>query len=329
MSTQIDLTERAAEDAGAVDAGLGLNPLVGFGAADLIVAFQQIAQRVLQHPWVTLEYQFDLAGQLLRACNGGSAIEPARGDRRFADPVWTSNPLYRAIQQAYLAWRDSLDRWVANAGFDRVNEQRARIALSQIGDAAAPTNSWLGNPAAVRKCFETSGMSVVHGLRHMLDDWSQNGGLPAQVDKRGFRVGDNLGATRGTVVFRSDQAELIQYAPKREQVLARPLLIVPPQINKFYLFDLAPGRSVIEYLLDNGIQVFVVSWRNPTAEQRDWGLDTYVNALVEVSDAVRCDHRQPGPERRRLPAPAASRHLCCSDISRRSRIGGSTRRRCW
>ena len=286
MSTQIDLTERAAEDAGAVDAGLGLNPLVGFGAADLIAAFQQIAQRVLQHPWVTLEYQFDLAGQLLRACNGGSAIEPARGDRRFADPVWTSNPLYRAIQQAYLAWRDSLDRWVANAGFDRVNEQRARIALSQIGDAAAPTNSWLGNPAAVRKCFETSGMSVVHGLRHMLDDWSQNGGLPAQVDKRGFRVGDNLGATRGTVVFRSDQAELIQYAPKREQVLARPLLIVPPQINKFYLFDLAPGRSVIEYLLDSGIQVFVVSWRNPTAEQRDWGLDTYVNALVEVSDAV-------------------------------------------
>ena len=88
-------------------------------------------------------------------------------------------------------------------------------------------------------------MSVVHGLRHMLDDWSQNGGLPAQVDKRGFRVGDNLGATHNIVVFRSDQAELIRYAPKREQVLARPLLIVPlPQINKFYIFSTSPPAAV-------------------------------------------------------------------------------------
>src|ERR1700684_3785100 len=97
MSTHIDLTERAAEDAGAVDAGFGLNPLVGLGAADLIAAFQQIAQNMLQHPGVTLEYQFDLAGQLLRAFNGSSAIEPARGDRRFADPVWNSNPLYPEV----------------------------------------------------------------------------------------------------------------------------------------------------------------------------------------------------------------------------------------
>ena len=88
-------------------------------------------------------------------------------------------------------------------------------------------------------------------------------------------------------MFRNEQAELIQYTPQTEQVLATPLLIVPPQINKFYLFDLAPGRSVIEFLLANGIQVFVVSWRNPTAEHRDWGLDTYVNALAELTDVVR------------------------------------------
>ena len=287
MSTQFELTERAAEDVGAVDAGLGLNPLVGFGAIDLITAYRQIAAQVLRHPSVALEYQLDLTRQILQALSGSLAIAPARGDRRFADPVWHSNPGYRAVQQSYLAWRDSLDRWIANAGFDTANEQRARIALSQLGDAAAPTNFWLGNPAAIRKCIETGGMSAVYGLRHMLDDWSQNGGLPSQVDKRPFHVGENLGTTQGAVVFRNEQAELIQYTPQIERVLATPLLIVPPQINKFYLFDLAPGRSVVEFLLANGIQVFVVSWRNPTAEHRDWGLDTYVNALAELTDVVR------------------------------------------
>jgi polyhydroxyalkanoate synthase len=168
-----------------------------------------------------------------------------------------------------------------------VNEQRARIALSQLGDALAPTNTLLGNPAAMRHCFETGGASTLHGLRHMLDDWMQNGGLPVQVDKHAFRVGDNLGATDGAVIFRNEQAELIQYTPRTEQVLSRPLLIVPPQINKFYLFDIASGRSLIEYLLANGIQVFVVSWRNPTADHRDWGLDSYVSTLVELTDVVR------------------------------------------
>ena len=287
MSTPSELTARAAEDAGAVDAGLGLNPLVGFGAADVLAAFGQIGCHAVRHPLVTLQHQIELASQILRGLTGGSNIEPPRGDRRFADPVWTSSPIYRAIQQCYLASRDALDRWVGQAGFDRVNEQRARIALSQLGDALAPTNTLLGNPAAMRQCFETGGASTLQGLRRILDDWAQNGGLPAQVDKRPFRVGDNLGATDGAVIFRNDQAELIQYTPRTGQVLSRPLLIVPPQINKFYLFDLASGRSLIEYLLANGIQVFVVSWRNPTADRRDWGLDSYVSTLVELTDVVR------------------------------------------
>ena len=245
------------------------------------------APGAVRHPLVALQHQIELASQILRGLTGGSNIEPPRGDRRFADPVWTSSPIYRAIQQCYLASRDALDRWVGQAGFDRVNEQRARIALSQLGDALAPTNTLLGNPAAMRQCFETGGASTLQGLRRILDDWAQNGGLPAQVDKRPFRVGDNLGATDGAVIFRNDQAELIQYTPRTGQVLSRPLLIVPPQINKFYLFDLASGRSLIEYLLANGIQVFVVSWRNPTADRRDWGLDSYVSTLVELTDVVR------------------------------------------
>jgi polyhydroxyalkanoate synthase len=287
MSTQIDLIESAAEDAGAADAGLGLNPLVGFGILDLIAGLRQATQFVIQHPWVALEYQFDLAGQLLSAWGGASNLEPPKGDRRFADPTWSNNPAYRAIMQAYLAWRGSLDQWVTKARFDKPNEQRVRIALSQLGDAVAPTNTLLGNPAAIRKLFETGGTSAVKGLRNMLEDWSRNGGLPSQVETSAFQVGKNLGVSPGAVIFRNDQLELIQYAPRTEQVLARPLLIVPPQINKFYLFDLAPGRSLIEYLLKNGVQVFAVSWRNPTPDQRDWGLDSYVNALVEVTDVVR------------------------------------------
>ena len=157
MSTQFELMERAAEDAGAVDAGFGPNPLVGFGAIDLIAAYRQIAGQVLRHPSITLEYQLDLTRQILRALSGGSAIAPARGDRRFADPVWTQQSRLSRHPAIYLAWRDSLDCWMANAGFDTVNEQRARIALSQLGDAVAPTNFWLGNPAAIRKCIETGG----------------------------------------------------------------------------------------------------------------------------------------------------------------------------
>jgi polyhydroxyalkanoate synthase len=121
----------------------------------------------------------------------------------------------------------------------------------------------------------------------MLEDIARNGGLPAQVDKKGFRVGENLAASPGAVVFRNDMLELIQYEPRTEQVHSRPLLIVPPQINKFYLFDLAPGRSLIEFLTSKGIQVFALSWRNPTSAHRGWGLERYVSALLEAIDAVR------------------------------------------
>ena len=116
----------------------------------------------------------------------------------------------------------------------------------------------------------------------------RNGGLPSQVDKRPFqRRRKPWHDATVPSMFRNEQAELIQYTPQDATGAGAPLLIVPPQINKFYLFDLAPGRSVVEYLLANGIQVFIVSWRNPTAEHRDWGLDTYVNALAEITDVVR------------------------------------------
>jgi polyhydroxyalkanoate synthase len=111
--------------------------------------------------------------------------------------------------------------------------------------------------------------------------------MPAQVDRTAFQVGKNLALSPGAVVFRNRVLELIQYAPATGEVYARPQIIVPPQINKFYIFDLAPGKSIVEYLVKNGFQVFIVSWRNPTPAQRDWDMDTYVGALLAAIATVR------------------------------------------
>jgi len=281
QATDPQVTERAA------DIGLGLNPLVGYGTTDFIAGLAQVAERVVTEPGVTAQVGAALAQRLATAALGRSDLQPRPGDKRFADPVWDSNPFFRSLKQSYLAWSEAAEAWLDRSGLEGSNDARARFALGLLVDAAAPTNSLLGNPAALRKLLETGGGSVARGLGHMVDDLLGNGGLPAQVDASKFKVGGNLALSAGAVVFTSDVLELIQYAPTTEQVHSRPLLIIPPQINKFYLYDLAPGRSLIEYLVAGGQQVFAVSWRNPSADQRQWKLETYVAALLEATDAVR------------------------------------------
>ena len=139
----------------------------------------------------------------------------------------------------------------------------------------------------MKKFIDTGGASVVRGVQNMLRDASKNRGMPAQVDMSAFEVGKNLAQSPGVVVFRNPVLELIQYTPATETVHARPHLMVPPQVNKFYVFDLAPGKSIVEFLVKRGFQLFMVSWRNPTAAQRNWGMDTYVEALLEAIDAVK------------------------------------------
>ncbi len=284
---QPDIAAQAAADAGAADAAFGLNPLVGFGSVDALNAFRDVTIQALTNPWSLAQRHAELVGKLGTAWLGKSDVEPKRGDKRFADPIWNSNPFFKGLKQAYLTWADALATWTDQAGFDHATEPRTRMALSLLADAAAPTNTWLGNPAAISKFFETGGASLVHGLHHMLEDMTKNGGMPTQVDKKAFRVGENLAISPGAVVFKNELLEVIQYAPRTGQVHCRPLLIVPPQINKFYLFDMAPGKSLIEYLVAHQLQVFAVSWRNPTPKQRHWGLESYVGALVEATDAVR------------------------------------------
>ena len=254
--------ENVAESA--VGALLGPNPFVGFTGRDVFRVIQWISEHAALQPRVVMEQQAALVRELIGVLAGQSTRAPEAGDRRFLDPTWSTSPFYRAWMQGYLAWRGSLHALVNTIGLPAANTARAHFVVSLLTEAVAPTNFLLGNPAALKKALETGGASLGSGLMNLLRDAATNGGMPAQVDKSPFEVGKNLATSPGTVVFRSEVLELIQYTPTSAEVHARPLLIVPPQINKFYLLDLAPGKSLVEYAVKNGLQVFVISWRNPT-----------------------------------------------------------------
>jgi polyhydroxyalkanoate synthase len=281
------INENEGLTASAADGMLGPNPFVGLRAIDMFAAAGQIGAQAMLHPALLMGQTAALVRDLSSAVNGAHAPSPQQGDKRFADPAWREQPLYRTTLTGYLAWRDALAGFIDRSALDDASKERAQFVMSLLTDALAPTNTLAGNPAALRKLVDTRGASVVAGMRNMLTDTLNNKGMPSQVDKRAFRVGGNLATTPGAVVFRNEVLELIQYAPATPNVRARPQLIVPPQINKFYIFDLSAGKSIVEYLVQSEFQVFAVSWRNPTEAQRDWDMDTYVAALIEAIDAVR------------------------------------------
>ena len=210
-------------------------------------------------------------------------------DRRFADPAWEGNPGYFALRQAYLAARRLSEDLLAAGHGDSIADQKAQLAVGLAFDVLAPTNFLATNPAAIKKAFETGGASVLAGARNLLDDLANNGGRPRQVDTAPFELGRNLAATPGQVVFRNDLMELIQYAPQSKRVRSVPLLASPPWINKYYVMDLAPGRSFIEWAVQHRRTVFAISYRNPDASMRDVTLDDYLiqgprTALDVISD---------------------------------------------
>jgi polyhydroxyalkanoate synthase len=271
----------------ATEGMLGPNPFIGLQPQDILASFQAIGQQAVQHPALLVEQEAALVRDLISVFSGNSDLRPSQSDKRFGDEIWKNNPLYRMILQGYLAWRNALHGFVDRSALDPRTKERARFAISLVTDAFAPTNTLLGNPAALKKTWETRGANLVAGIKNLLSDMAENGGLPAQVDKKAFTVGKNLAVAPGMVVFRNPVLELIQYSSTTEFVYARPHLIVPPEINKYYVFDLSPGKSMVEYMIKHGAQIFTVSWRNPTAAERDWGMDTYVAALKEAIDAVR------------------------------------------
>lgn len=226
----------------------------------------------------------------VRILGGTDENAPSPKDKRFVDPAWSQHPGYRRLAQSYVAWSDALRRLVddyESGGPDWREVEQACFVLNAYVSALAPTNTLLGNPAALKRAFETGGRSVVRGLGHMLHDIRHNGGMPTQVDRSAFTVGKDLGVSPGSVVHRNDVLEVVQYAPSTARVRQRPLVVVPPPIGRFYFLDLAPGRSFVEYAVSEGLQVFMISWRNPTKEQAHWDLDTYSDAVLTAVDVAR------------------------------------------
>ncbi len=276
----------------AVDAVLGANPFVRVDPTDTLAATGKVAARALGRPGFLWRKARALTGEsrAILAGDGGPSV-PA--DRRFADPSWQANPLYRRWMQLYLVLERELKGLPDTVPIDGKDADKARFLLSLLADAAAPTNFLLGNPAALRRARETRGRSLVAGARNLLDDLRHNGGMPSMVNADPFRLGETTAVTPGAVVHRTDVLELIQYQPTTPRVRRCPLVVVPPQINKYYILDLAPGRSLVEHAVARGQQVFMISWRNPAVEHRDWDLTRYVEETEQALAVARKITRAP------------------------------------
>lgn len=261
---------------------LGANPVIGIDKAEILDAAQRALRLALGRPQMLLEETLALGKDWLDVLAGRSEASADPKDRRFNHEIWQKSGYYKRLMQGFLVWRDALTRMLERADATPEDRERARFLLSVVTEAFAPTNSLLGNPGALKRISETRGKSLLYGAQNFLDDLLNNGAMPRQVDERKFQVGKNLALTPGAVVHRTEVFELIQYRPAAAKVRSRPLIILPPQINKFYMVDLAPGRSFAEYATQQGVQLFVISWRNPTAAQRDWNMETYMKAAQEA-----------------------------------------------
>ena len=273
--------EAAPLDALLVDAALG--PLRQLAPGPSTAMF---AVGLARRPLTTARRLGSLAAELARIGVGTSALAPPKRDRRFTDPAWTENPLLRRIVQAYLAAGQTADQLVNDAALDWRDDKRVRFLAENLEDALSPSNVPLVNPASAKAAIDTGGLNLVHGGISLLRDMAAKPRIPEMVDTSSFEVGRNIAVTPGAVVLRTEVLELIQYRPQTERVREVPLLIVPPTINKYYAIDLAPGRSLVEYLVQNGQQVFVISWRNPDARHAGWGMSTYVQAVLDAFDAT-------------------------------------------
>ena len=279
------LAEQIADEA--AENTLALNPLVGLRTQDIAAAAGSVMKALASHPQALAEQWLAFASEFGKIVTGQSEIAADPKDRRFADPAWKTSGLHKAVMQSYVAWSKSVTELVAKTELPEKDAARARLITSIFVDTMAPSNNPALNPTAVKALVDSGGKSALNGLKNFLDDMTRNGGLPSSVDASKFKVGENLANSPGTVVFRNDVLELVHYTATTDKVYRRPLLVVPPQINKYYSVDLSPDKSMIKFLLSHGIQPYCVSWRNPTPEQRDWGLDTYIAALDEACDAAR------------------------------------------
>jgi class II poly(R)-hydroxyalkanoic acid synthase len=259
------------------------------GIADRMMpntSWSRFALSLARQPRTLASRAAALSRELVSIAEGHSEVAPARGDKRFADPAWQGNPLLKRTMQAYLATNTTVNQLFSDANLDWRDAERMRFVLDVITEGLSPSNNPVLNPMGWKALIDTGGLSAVRGLRHFAGDMMSAPRVPSMVEPDAFTLGETVAATPGSVVLRCDEFELIQYVPQSDKVFSVPLLMVPPVINKFYIMDISPGRSMIQYFLEQGVQVFAISWRNPTAEQRNWGFDTYGRAILNALDAV-------------------------------------------
>lgn len=259
------------------------------GLADRLMpntAWSRFALSLAKQPRTLASRAGTLGRELLSIAEGRSELAPAKGDKRFADPAWRGNPLLRRTMQAYLAANNTVDQLFSDADLDWRDAERIRFVLDVLTEGLAPSNNPILSPLGWKALIDTGGQSAVRGMRNFVADMMSAPRVPSMIDPDAFTLGETIAVTPGSVVYQTEEFELIQYAPQTDEVYAVPLLMVPPVINKFYIMDIAPGRSMIEYFVRQGVQVFAISWRNPTAEHRNWGFDTYGQAILNALEAV-------------------------------------------
>jgi len=251
-----------------------------------VVAGAKTALKLAIRPTAVVRRSARLTVEAGRIVAGRSTVAPAPKDKRFTDQAWSSNPVLRRVVQAYLAGAHTLEELLDDANLDWRTEQRMRWLLLNVTAAAAPSNHPLLNPAALKAGLDSGGATYLRGAGQLVKDMARAPRIPHMVDEDAFTVGVDLAVTPGAVVLQTPVCELIQYGARTEQVREVPVLVVPPMINKFYIADLAPGRSMVEHFLDAGQQVFAISWRNPDSTAAEWNLDSYAGSVLRALDAA-------------------------------------------
>jgi len=238
-----------------------------------ITALQLEALKTLAAPWTAL-----MPGVT-------PAAEPIK-DRRFSSDAWTKDPRYEAVARTYLAQTDLMRKALAAAPIDEGSKAQWGFALQQIMDALSPANTLATNPEALQLAMETGGASLLEGMRLFTEDLAR--GRIAMTDETAFEVGRNVGTTPGTVVFQNDLIQLIQYTPTTEKVYERPLVIIPPCINKYYILDLQPANSFVAHAVAEGHTVFLASWRNAGEGQSTLDWDDYLaDGVIKAIEVAR------------------------------------------
>ncbi len=278
--SEVKLENEAAQSTNA------LGPLIGVAREDFVSAVALLLRETASDPSRLIRHSTAMAQDMVKIMTGKSELAPDPKDKRFMDPAWAFNPFFRAGAQYYLAVQKGMRNWLEELELDELERNRANFIANIILDGLAPTNTLIGNPTAQKRVIDSGGLSLIKGLQNAYNDLVHNKGMVSQVDKRPFKLGENVATSKGAVVLRTEMMELIHYAPTTDEVYEIPQLTIPPQINKMYINDLSPDKSVVKWQLDNGIQTFVISWRNPTKEQGKWGMADYVHSCREAMEAV-------------------------------------------